>query len=220
MCGRFANHVQDMGRWGDILGDWPDEVAVSYNIAPGADIAAFTKEGGAPMRWGLVPAWSKTARTRYATFNARSEFLIGKPAFRGAWKHGQRCLIPLQGYYEWQTLNGGKQPYYLFAASGEPLVCAGLWDQWGSGPEQFQSCTMITRAASPAIAFIHPRMPLFVPLFKAREWLEGKPDSCAELLGPDVTPANELKLGYYPVSQQVNNPRNEGAGLCAPLLAR
>lgn len=208
-----------MGRWAEILGDWPEEVAVSYNIAPGADIAVFTREGGAPMRWGLVPAWSKTPSTRYSTFNARSESLIGKPAFRGAWKHSQRCLIPLQGYYEWQKLNGGKQPYYLFAASGEPLVCAGLWDQWGEGSEQFRSCSMITRAANPAIAFIHPRMPLFVPLSGARDWLEGEPGRGAAFLSPDL-PVSEHELGYYQVGQQVNNPRNEGAGLCAPLEPR
>ncbi|RLA43211.1 MAG: SOS response-associated peptidase [Gammaproteobacteria bacterium] len=213
MCGRFANHVKDMGRWAEVLGDWPTDVQTSYNIAPDADIAAFTVEGGTSMRWGLVPAWSKTPSTKYSTFNARAESLASRPAFRGAWKHDQRCLIPVQGYYEWQRVNGKKQPFYISSPGGEPLVCAGLWDQWGEGREQFRSCAMITCPAIRSISAIHPRMPLLMELEYADLWLQGEAGKCAGILQREP----EAELSYYRVSQLVNNSRNQGADILTPV---
>ncbi len=209
MCGRFANHVKDMGRWADILGDWPGDVTTSYNIAPSADVAVFTEAGGSSMRWGLIPAWSKTPQIKYATYNARAESLASKPAYRSAWKHCQRCLIPAQGYYEWQTEGGKKQPSYIRAANDAPLMFAGLWDQYDDGEQPIRSCTIITCPATTATAALHPRMPLIIGLNNAECWLKGDKAECADILIREP----EVELMYYRVSTLVNNPRNQGEEL-------
>jgi putative SOS response-associated peptidase YedK len=209
VCGRFSNHVKGWGRWAEILSDWPDDVPSSYNIAPASSIVAFTDEGGNSMRWGLVPAWSKTPGTKYSTFNARAETLTSKPAFRNAWKHNQRCLIPVQGYYEWQSVSGKKQPYYISSADGDPLVCAGLWDQWGDSVSSFLSCTIVTRTAIAAIADIHPRMPLIIEPETADIWLSGPVVECESVLSGNLLP----ELECHRVSTKVNNTRNDGPEL-------
>ncbi len=99
-----------MHDWAVILQDWPAAVVTGFNVVPSQTIAAFTPDGGLAARWGLVPSWSQTVSSKYATFNARLESVADKPAFRSVWSHGQRCLIPALGYYEWKTETGGKQP--------------------------------------------------------------------------------------------------------------
>ena len=82
------------------------------------------------MRWGLIPGWwKKTAKEVPATFNARAETVAEKPMFRSPFKR-TRCIVPASGYYEWRPAEGGKQPYFISAASGEVLSIAGLWDEW------------------------------------------------------------------------------------------
>ena len=228
MCGRFANHVRDMGRWAEILGDWPDDVDTSYNIAPGAAIAAYSaaevdgKVGvanaiakGRAMRWGLIPAWSKTPQNKYATFNARAETLSNKPTFRSAWQHSQRCLIPVQGYYEWTLEDGKKQASYIAAADGGPLIFAGLWDQWPGRELPLWSCTIITCPAISAIAHIHSRMPIMIEPEDADLWLHGEITDCAGLL---VSPQG-VEIKHHRVSLLVNNPRNQGENLTQPVTS-
>ncbi len=212
MCGRFANHVTAMHDWAAILQDWPAAVATGFNVVPSQTIAAFTPEGGLAGRWGLVPPWSQAVSNRYATFNARLESVADKPAFRSAWSHGQRCLIPALGYYEWKTEAGGKQPYFVRAADGGPLVLAGLYEP-GRGEEIPPSCTIITRPADAGLAGLHARMPVMLAPAQSDSWLRGS-----------LAVALELALGerpavveVYAVSKAVNNPRNQGADLMQPL---
>lgn len=221
MCGRFANHVKDMGRWAEVLGDWPSDIKTSYNVAPGADIATYISGENSSiadcvaMRWGLVPAWSKSPQTRYATFNARSETLADKPAYRGAWQQGRRCLIPVAGYYEWHTERGHKQPWYITAPQGELLVLAGLWEQWSDGILRIFSCTVITRPAVEAISHIHARMPLIINPENADTWLSGQLVENEYLLVRSSSP----ELECYPVSTKVNNARNNGPELIEEVEA-
>lgn len=126
MCGRFANHVAAMRDWADILGEWPANVTLGYNITPSQTIPIFTASGGLVARWGLIPSWSNKASNKYATFNARIESITEKPTFRGAWGSRQRCLIPALGYCEWKTEHGTNQPYFVVAVDKSPLVFAGL----------------------------------------------------------------------------------------------
>ena len=120
MCGRYSNHVKAMLDWAELLGDWPDEVVQSDNVSPTQSIAVFTHEGGAAMRWGMVPNWSREVTSKYATFNARIESVADKPTFKHAWKNAQRCIVPALGYYEWRTEAGSKQPYFIHGQS--PLL--------------------------------------------------------------------------------------------------
>ncbi len=98
MCGRHANHMQKISGWQDILGDWPGSAELSMNIAPTQNIPVVVQQSGRTqttnMRWGLIPSWSKTAKPKYATFNARAETVRQKPSFRDACRNAQTCLIP------------------------------------------------------------------------------------------------------------------------------
>jgi len=122
VCGRFVNHIQALRGWLDILGDWPADIPTGYNVAPTQTVPAVQAQGTFPMRWGLVPAWSKEVSPKYATFNARLESASTKPAFRNAWTHSQTCLLPALGYYEWCTEQGAKRPYFVHAAKKQGLL--------------------------------------------------------------------------------------------------
>ncbi len=212
MCGRFANHVTAMHDWAGILKAWPEGVVAGFNVVPSQTIAAFTSGGGLAARWGLVPPWSDGVNNKYATFNARIESLAQKPAFRSAWSHGQRCLIPALGYYEWKTEAGGKQPYFVHGADGAPLVFAGLYEP-ARGADIPASCTIITQPADPGLAGLHARMPVMLAPAQAEAWF-GAPRAEALALAIGERP---VAVAVYPVSRAVNNPRNQGADLIKPL---
>lgn len=180
--------------------DWPTNIRLSFNVAPTSIIPAFLEDGGQAMRWSLTPPWAKETN-KYATFNARLESGAEKPAFRHAWRSSQRCLIPAQGYYEWRTENGAKQPYFVRAASGEPLVFAGRYEPAPQDGE-FASCTILTRPAAPSLESLHTRMPIMFSTEACGDWFEATPKDAVELAGR-ILPSELL---IYPVSRQVNKP--------------
>jgi putative SOS response-associated peptidase YedK len=198
-----------MGQWSELMQDWPEEAELGYNIAPTQMIPAFTAEHGKAMRWGMIPPWSKEPSSKYATFNARSESVAEKPAFRHAWNKSQTCLVPALGYYEWKGAKGNKQPYFIRPKNEAPLVMAGLWEQW-SGPDQLlYSCTIITQPSNGKLAELHSRMPLMLKLDQAEQWLnDGVAVFDALLNEPDID-----QLIYYPVDKSVNKSTNEGEHL-------
>ena len=158
-----------------------------------------------PMRWGLVPSWwSKPLKElKLATFNARAETVAEKPFFREAFKRN-RCLIPVSGYYEWQDMPDGKQPWYFIARDGSPaLTIAGLWDEWHdkANGETLKSCTMIITKPNDFVAEVHDRMPVLLGEKDFEPWLSGEVG--LELLRPA---ANYL-LQRWPVSRRVNSSR-------------
>ena len=136
------------------------------------------------MRWGLIPGWrKKSAKEVPSTFNARAETIADKPMFRWAFKR-TRCIVPASGYYEWRTVDGTKQPYFISAADGSVLSIAGLWDQWkdpASG-EAISSVTLIVNAANDFTRSIHERMPVFLGQEDHDAWLTRK--AGGELLRP------------------------------------
>lgn len=216
MCGRFANHVQDMHRWVSILKHWPANIEhgepvapTGFNIAPTQSVPVVCAAGTYAMRWGLVPSWSKDASPKFATFNARIETVAEKPTFRSAWNAKRRCLVPILGYYEWVQSDDGKQPYFVRQQhGGEILAMAGLWEQRG----EMVSFTVLTEPASGKMSELHHRMPVFLNEQNARPWLEGDyefaPLSHGEL---------RADLSFYPVSKRVNKASEAGASLLDPL---
>jgi putative SOS response-associated peptidase YedK len=135
VCGRFTQSYT----WLELVGLYrltqpARNLRPRYNIAPttAIDVVKLADAGRelVPMRWDLIPGWwKKTAKEVPSTFNARAETVAEKPMFRSAFKRA-RCIVPAPGYYEWRTVEGGKQPYFISAADGEVLSIAGLWDQW------------------------------------------------------------------------------------------
>ncbi len=207
MCGRYTLHHNSevlAEHFGVPFGVLPPR----YNLAPTgrvrfifANASEQRQEGGA--RWGLVPHWSRTGTTDMPLFNARSETVLEKPAFRNAFVRG-RCLIPASGWYEWKRDEGGKQPYYLKPHTGEPLAFAGLFDVWrGEGDMRLVSCTVLTTAAPNELRWLHERTPVVLDYDLYDLWLDrSTPDiaDLTELLRP--YPADELEV--YPVSAKVN----------------
>src|SRR3989304_3651473 len=113
----------------------------------------------ARVRWGLLPSWVKAPKLFSLLINARGESVCDKPAFRAAMKR-RRCLIPADGFYEWQaTGKGPKPPYYVHARSGMPLAFAGLWETWmGPNGEEMETATIVTTNANSTLRPLHDRM--------------------------------------------------------------
>jgi putative SOS response-associated peptidase YedK len=208
MCGRYSNHIDAMRTWVRILGDWPKDVTLSYNVSPTQRVAVFTAQEGVGMRWGLIPHWSKDGKSKYATFNARIETVDSKPVYRTAWDQSQRCLVPAQGFYEWRSEDGRKQPYFVASETGDPLVFAGLWDVWKGNDAEALSCTILTRPSEGILAKLHPRMPVIVEQGYVRDWFRASLDEVKQLL--DIQKAD---VTFYKVGASVNNPRNDGPEL-------
>lgn len=211
MCGRYALYADQA------LLESVFEVAeippfeASYNIAPTDPIVVVTAEEGrraaGVYRWGLIPFWAKEIG-RFSTINARAETLTEKPAFRTPFKK-RRCLVPANGYYEWQARPGGRQPYYIHAADDDLLAFAGLWDTWRSPEgESLRSATIIVTGANTDTRAIHERMPVILARKDWDDWLDsGNEDTKA--LSALLAPAPEHVLAAYPVSTTVNSPEND-----------
>lgn len=215
MCGRYANHVKDMGVWADILHHWPDDFELSYNVAPTQNVPVFYKNKttnniiSKSMRWGLIPSWSSQPNSKYATFNARAETMADKPTFKDAWKKSQTCLFPALGYYEWSGAKGNKQPFFIRKKDNAPLVMAGLWEYWHKDTLSLFSCTIITHPAQGELEQIHSRMPVLLEPSHAESWLEDGTNRFNL-----ITKQQHINtLDFYPVSKDINNGRSVGEKL-------
>ena len=217
MCGRFAlisdteQLVMQFGIAPATVAQMPPSVP-RYNVAPTQPVTAvrLDTQGQRELtffRWGLIPSWSKDIEIGSRLINARSETVTEKPSFRTAFKR-RRCIIPADGFYEWQKLNGGKQPQYIHAVDGRPLALAGLWELW-QDPEgsMLQTCTILTTTPNELMAPIHNRMPVIVEPEDFDMWLDpgANPEDGLHLCRP--YPAE--KMAVYPVSSVVNNPNND-----------
>jgi putative SOS response-associated peptidase YedK len=205
MCGRFTQSYT-----------WRELVELSrltqpalnlrprYNTAPTTtiDVLRLAEAGPEliPMHWGLIPGWwKKTAKDVPSTFTARAETIAEKLIFRSAFRRS-RCIVPASGYYEWRTVEGGKQPYFISAKDGAVLSIAGLWDRWKDPAtgETISSCTLIITAANNFTRCIHERIPVFLGGDDHDAWL-------TRMAGVEVlrTAPNDL-LRLWPVSTRVN----------------
>jgi putative SOS response-associated peptidase YedK len=221
MCGRFAfysPHEAVTRLFGVTLAAGFEP---RYNIAPTQFVATVRETGGpreaALLYWGLVPSWAKQKAIGARMINARAETLTEKPSFRTAFRR-RRCLVLADGYYEWQRSGAVKQPYFISFVDGQPFGMAGLWERWrdpASG-EPLESCCIVTTAPAASVAHVHDRMPVIVPPEAYGEWLDPRNESTdrlARLLGPWAGPG----LQALPVSRRVNDARQQGAELVAPL---
>jgi putative SOS response-associated peptidase YedK len=199
-----------------------------YNVAPTQPIPivrlADGKRSFTLMRWGLLPSWVKDPKTFPLLINARGESVLEKPAFRNAMRR-RRCLIPTDGFYEWQPRGGGpKQPYLVCAkreAGGHapPLAFAGLYETWtGPNGEEIDTAAIVTTAANRTLAPIHERMPVFVPKEAFDLWLDCA-NVEADVAAALIRPADDNLLEAYPVSPAVNRVANDSPVLIAPAAA-
>jgi putative SOS response-associated peptidase YedK len=193
-----------------------------YNIAPTQPIAIVRLVDGkrqfALVRWGLLPSWVKDPKAFTLLINARGESAAEKPAFRAAMKR-RRCLIPADGFYEWQATGGRKRPFYVRAKSGTPLAFAGLWETWmGPNGEELETAAIVTTTANRTLKPIHERMPVIVSPEGFDLWLDGASVD-ATTAAALIAPAPDRLLEAYEVSTAVNRTANDNPNLLEPAGA-
>ena len=220
MCGRYAFFSPaEAVRRTFALADVPS-LEPRYNIAPTQPVPAVRmgEEGArafAVLHWGLVPKWAKERAIGNRMINARAETLAEKPAFRDAFRK-RRCLVLADGWYEWQVAPGGKQPWFIRMKDARPFAFAGLWERWKDPADgsTLESCAIVTTDASASIRKIHERMPVVLAEADWDRWLDtaySDTGTLAELLHP----FDPQSLEAWPVSREVNAPKNQGAQLIA-----
>jgi len=191
---------------------WQGEV--SYNVAPTREVpvvrmaADGSEREGVMMRWGLIPPFLKGETPKFPTMNARIETLEAAPAFRDAWKRAQRCIVPAEGFYEWQLIpDAPRQPWFIGLTNKEVMPFAGLWDRSvRSDRTVVESVTIITLPANELLASIDnakQRMPAILRTEDVEAWLTGTPEQARAVLTP--YPAEQLRA--YKVSTRVNSPK-------------
>ncbi len=221
MCGRFVTVIpyEELKAIFDLVEN-SNRPQTSFNIAPTqqVDVIRSTGEHNAlvPMKWGLIPSWSKDASIASHTINARSETVAEKPAFRHAIKYN-RCIIPISGFYEWSHLDGSKTPHYIYLADRSPMSLAGVWEHWKTlDGQELETFSILTTTSNPLISPLHDRMPVILQPADYALWLSKSmhdPHELAHLYQPYCAD----KMAMHEVSKLVNSPRNNSPELIKPV---
>ncbi len=243
MCGRFVSArkrlelLEEFGVERDRVADSPGQEPVpDYNVAPTKRIYAVVDRPARDdqpqarelrvVRWGLVPSWAKDASGGARLINARAETVAVKPAFRRAFAK-RRCILPADGYYEWQVISEGgtkrKQPFFIYRPDQAALAFAGIYELWRdeSLPEDHErawlwTAAIITTQATDDVGQIHDRMPMVIARDHWADWLDPANTEPSQLQAAMV-PAMAGGLTSHPVSMAVNSVRNNGPELIKPL---
>ncbi len=184
-----------------------------YNVQPTTEVPLLLLDAGklalAAARWGLIPHWWKQDKPPTFTINARLDEAAGKPMWRDPLRRS-RCLLPAEGWYEWQEIAGGKQPHHIRRTDGRPFCFAGLMSVW----QDKLSCAILTKAAQGPVAEVHDRMPVVLPDEAHAGWLDAELKDASAYARDHALSA---PFTHYAVSKRVNNARNEGPELVEPL---
>lgn len=217
MCGRFSLTKEELElekRFNAKF--YSNDLVKRYNVAPSQLALVLTDEKPHEFqfyKWGLIPSWASEPAIGYKMINARSETITEKPAFKNLFRK-KRCMVISDGFYEWKQLTSKqKQPYRIGLKNDELFAFAGLWDSWTDKQtgEIIPTVTIITVHANTLVHSIHDRMPVILKQENEMDWLNKSTDekTLLNLLSP--YPENEMKA--YPVSGQINSPKNDTAEL-------
>lgn len=230
VCGRYTSvtPVDVLARYFSVDEVVAEQLAPRYNVAPTQEVYAIARHGTTmrlgTLRWGLIPPWADDPRGGARRINARSESLVDRPAFRRAFAR-RRCLVPADGFYEWQTVSGGpvRQPWYIRQRNGRPLAFAGLWESWrpggaaGDRKERIVSAAIVTTTANEAITDLHDRMPVVLATDAWDAWLDPTNDN-VDALQCLLVPAPPEDFEVMAVRPLVNDVANEGPELLQPVV--
>ncbi len=235
MCGRFVS-ASSPERIASYFGaeNTTESLGENFNVALTNDIYGVvqTPDGNLELpvfHWGLIPVWAKDAKIGQKMINARAETIAEKAAFKADFKK-HRCIIPMDGFYEWAAGEEGgpvtkagklvKRPHFIHRLDGEPLAVAGLWSAWrdkseGPGAPWLHSATVVTTSANATMEPIHDRMPVILPKAMWHMWLDPSNQNI-DVLSKLLVPAPDTLLTMHEVSTEVNNVRNKGDALIKP----
>jgi putative SOS response-associated peptidase YedK len=215
MCGRYRlsakeRYLRDhFGLEGDV--SWQPR----WNIAPTQRVPIVRQDRKEPkrtfslVRWGLIPSWAKDASIGFRTINAMSETAADKPAFRDAMRQ-RRCLIPADGFYEWQKVGTRtKQPYSFAMIDDSVFAFAGLWERWRDrGGELIETCTILTTKPNSLVSTVHNRMPAILNTDDYDLWLNPSVANMAVVTNC-LKAFDASVMKKYPVSARVNRAEND-----------
>jgi len=190
----------------------------NYNAAPSHMMPIINNQDPDRIqlyRWGLIPFWAKDEKIGYRMINARVETLMEKSAFKNAVKH-RRCLVPMDGFYEWKKEGNTKTPYRIILPETPIFTAAGLWESWkdSKGKEIF-SFTVITQKPNTLMSTIHDRMPAILSPEQERLWIDNEL-SAADAISLIEPYPSEL-MSAYKVSARIGNVRNNDKYLLDPI---
>ena len=221
MCGRFTQQLTE-GEIHDLYGvtqpALPLDLPPRYNGAPTQDFAACRLDDTGRhvitrLRWGLVPSWATDVGIGVRLINARAETVCDKPAYRAAFR-ARRCLVPANGWFEWQRAGRAKQPWFVALADGSSVSFAALWERWDQADNGLETFTIITTQACNSLADIHHRQPAIIHPDCIAAWLD--PASRSEQLLDLVREPCAGPFEKRPVSIRVNSVANNDAAILAP----
>lgn len=220
MCGRYAVTLPP-DAMAQLFGslDLPN-LAPRWNVAPTQTVPAIAigRDGSRKIiqpRWGLRPAWIVADPKTGPLFNARSETAADKPTFRAAFAT-RRCLMPADGFYEWQKADGVRLPHFIARADRGPVAFAGLWEH-APTLDPALSCTILTKAATPKFEALHARFPVILGPDAWQAWLD--PKTPPSLLQDLIAAASDSEMMAFRVSDRVNKFVNDGPELLDPVEA-
>jgi putative SOS response-associated peptidase YedK len=218
MCGRYASFIpaDRLHLLFRTVNPTPN-LQPTWNMAPTRDAPVVRLHPETKQRhldllhWGLVPHWARDPKATRKPINARAETLATSPMFRDALAR-RRCLVPADAFYEWQATEGGKLPWAIARADGEPMVFAGLWEGWrGTDGAVLRTFTIVTTQANATLRPLHERMPVILEAGAWPLWLGETDGQAADLLRPSAA-----DLRVWRVGTAVNNVRNDRADLLEP----
>jgi putative SOS response-associated peptidase YedK len=222
MCGRFTQQrpTSEIARIFEAE-DLAADPGGHYNVAPTTEATVVVqredRRAVVRYRWGLIPAWADDPKIAGRTFNARAETIATSPMFRDAFRR-RRCLVPVDGFYEWLRQGSRRQPMLIGDPADQPLALAGLWTgrQDAESGEWLRTFTIVTSRPNASMTRIHDRMPVVIPPPDWTTWLDPNPRDLGELRAL-LEPRDEITLDARPVSLLVNNVRNDGPELIAVI---
>ncbi len=225
MCGRYtlSSPIEVVADLFSVdAGHAPAALPPRYNLAPtqSAPVVRIARAGGPRtlelLRWGLIPSWAKEAEIGNRLINARAESLAEKPAYKSSFKK-KRCLVAVDGFYEWKAEGKVKQPYLIHRQDGRPFAFAGLWSSWKNPEgETVDTFTIVTTSPNGLLAPIHNRMPVILEPKDFDLWLDPRMED-TERLQALFGPGPEEGFEAVPVSRAVNNPGNDSPDCIEPL---
>jgi putative SOS response-associated peptidase YedK len=223
MCGRFvlAKRAGDYADHFGVAAIRTDELEPNWNVAPTDPIYAVAEHAGerqlGTFRWGLLPFWAKDRKLAARNINARMETIAAKPSFKESFLK-RRCIIPADGFYEWERRRTGKLPHYIYPADGTPLPLAGIWSTWRDpdSDERIATCSIVTGPPSALVEPFHDRMPVVLPPDTWEAWLDRDRQEAPELQAI-LARGREIGLAEHPVSTLVNKVQNNLPECVRPL---